>query len=332
MHQYSYPGDITMFPQEAPCRCFFDFAIFYLNFISRYVIVHKTSKLFLFQILLSFLPAQVNYTLILNANKKEGFLTFYNQISTEQEHIQAQIEALQKKIKALPKGALLCVRNGNYIKWFKSNGKHPIYIPKKERHLAEALALKKFYQLQLEELTSLLQLSEAYAQNKKESSLSLLDDSSCFKELLAPHFNSFPNELQQWANADYEHNPLHPEHLIHNTIAGYKVRSKSEVIIVNTLFANRIPFRYECALTVQNMIFYPDLTIRHPKSGELIYWEHFGMMDKPVYCDKAFQKLRIYASEGIIPSINLITTYETADHPINSEKIQQIVRDFFLAE
>lgn len=236
------------------------------------------------------------------------------------------------KIESLPDGELHCIRNGNYIKWFINNGKESIYIPKKNRALAEALALKKFYQLQIKELSARLQLLETALQDcqtSQSSALSLLEDSSCFKELLYPHFHSFSDQLQSWANADYEHNNNHLDHLTLKTFAGYKVRSKSEVIIANTLFLNKIPFRYECALCFQGICFYPDFTIRHPKTGETFYWEHFGMMDNPAYCSKVFNKLNIYAGYGIIPTINLITTYETQKNPINSERIQQIVYEYF---
>lgn len=77
------------------------------------------------------------------------------------------------------------------------------------------------------------------------------------------------------------------------------------------------------------MCFYPDFTIRHPQTGKIIYWEHFGMMDNPSYCTKTFNKLNAYASQGIIPTINLITTYETQSYPINSASIQQIVYEYF---
>lgn len=263
----------------------------------------------------------------------EVFYTIYNESITGQSNLNTQIEDLQKKIAALPEGNLLCVRNGNYVKWFLSNGKNPIYIPKKNRSLAEALALKKFYQLQLKELTSKQKLLETQLQDCMEpaaDAMALLDSDSCFRELLEPHFRTFSTELLEWAAEDYEHNPSHPEFLTHKTFSQYNVRSKSEVMIANALFSNRIPFRYECVLTLDQTNFYPDFTIRHPKTGERIYWEHFGMMDKPSYCSSAFNKLRIYAEHGIIPTINLITTYETHNTPIDSVKIQNIVHEYFL--
>lgn len=257
----------------------------------------------------------------------------YNQLIQEQENLTSQIEALQKKISLLPEGKLLCTRNGNYVKWFKSNGKNPIYIPKKNRSLAEALALKKYYQLQLNELTIRLHSLNSSLQsrsNTKTDYLSLLDEASCYKELLEAHFCSFSDELNKWVKEDFERNSMHPEHLKHKTFANCMVRSKSEAIIANTLFSNKIPFRYECALWLQNICFYPDFTIRHPKTGETVYWEHFGMMDNPAYSDKAFNKLSQYARQGIIPTINLITTYETQSSPINSSTIRNIVHEHFL--
>jgi len=60
-------------------------------------------------------------------------------------------------------------------------------------------------------------------------------------------------------------------------------RYKSEVFIDMALFTNNIPFRYECALELGHSTLYPDFTIRHPKTGEICYWEHFGLMDDPSY-------------------------------------------------
>ena len=88
---------------------------------------------------------------------------------------------------------------------------------------------------------------------------------------------------------------------------------------------NQIPFRYECPLELGNTTLYPDFTIMHPKTGELIYWEHFGMMDDPAYCKNVFSKLNLYVANGIIPNINLITTYETKDFPLDTEQINNMI-------
>ncbi len=100
---------------------------------------------------------------------------------------------------------------------------------------------------------------------------------------------------QKWCAESYETNPSHPENLIHTTLAGHKVRSKSEVIISNLLYTNQIPYRYEAALPLKEFTAYPDFTILHPVTNKIFYWEHFGMMDNAPYCDTACNKLKTSA-------------------------------------
>lgn len=96
------------------------------------------------------------------------------------------------------------------------------------------------------------------------------------------------------------------------------------------LYVNKIPFRYECALQLGDTIIYPDFTIKHPVTEKLYYWEHFGMMDNPKYAKNAGEKIQLYISRGMIPSINLITTYETLDNPLSYHEVEKIVSDYFL--
>ena len=53
------------------------------------------------------------------------------------------------------------------------------------------------------------------------------------------------------------------------------------------------------------------------------------MMDKNNYCDAACNKLKSYCYNGIFPSMQLITTYETGKVPIRSEQVQQIITQYF---
>ena len=55
-----------------------------------------------------------------------------------------------------------------------------------------------------------------------------------------------------------------------------------------------------------------------------------GLMDNPTYCRNACSKIQLYASHGIIPSIQLITTYETQDNPLTMDVVDKIVTHYFL--
>ena len=96
------------------------------------------------------------------------------------------------------------------------------------------------------------------------------------------------------------------------------------------LYKNKIPFRYECGLKLGDFTYYPDFTIRHPQTGETYYWEHFGKMDDESYSKNVFSKLQHYTSHGIVPTIQLITTYETKNNPFTINNAEKIVTDYFL--
>ena len=158
----------------------------------------------------------------------------------------------------------------------------------------------------------------------------LLSENSLYSELLSPYFTPESQELQKWMAQPYESNPAYPEQRIHKTSAGIFVRSKSEALIAMLLYMNKIPFRYECALSLGNVTVFPDFTIRHPHTGQFFYWEHFGMMDSSVYAKNAFSKLQLYTEHGIVQSIQLLTTYETKEHPLDSAAAENLIKSYFL--
>lgn len=195
------------------------------------------------------------------------------------------------------------------------------------------MAIKKYLSFVLEDL---LQEKTAigfylrHARNNSGKAEKLLADTPGYQELLSPYFLPKSQELSNWMKSPYKQNMKYSEQLIHKTSSGKKVRSKSEAMIDWFLHTNGIPFRYECALDFGNITIFPDFTIRHPKTGEFYYWEHFGLMDDLAYAQNSCSKLQLYVSHGIIPSINLITTYETKENPLSSEVIEKIILHYFL--
>ena len=281
-----------------------------------------------------FLPftQQVSCVLINLSNIKGGIFTLYERIQKEQRRLREKIDLIKKELKALPEGKLICSQNGNRVKWYVSDGHTKVYIPKRNRAFAEQLAKKKFLTLALEDLSQELRALDFYLSHHSKhtgKSEHLLRDIQGFNELLSPYFQPVSQQLSTWQHAPYEQNPKYPEQLIHKTPSGHLVRSKSEAMIALYLHTEKIPFRYECALQLGESTLYPDFTIIHPATGEMFYWEHFGMMDEPFYYQKAFPKLQLYASYGIIPSINLITTYETKKNPLGYEVIEKTIEHYF---
>ena len=257
----------------------------------------------------------------------------YERMLIECRRLEKEISSIESQLKELPEGSLTCARNGKHYKWYRSNGHNQTYISKKDRPLAEQLAVKKYLFLVLKELKNEKAAIEKYLRcHCKGPMLSekLLTDNTEYKQLLTSNFKPLSKELCEWANASYPINLKYPQQLIHKTTSGIYVRSKSEAIISTLLFTHKIPFRYECELQLGEITIYPDFTIRHPKTGKEYYWEHFGRMDDTAYSKNVPLKLQTYISHGIIPSIQLITTYETMENPLSSETVERIIKEYFL--
>ena len=126
------------------------------------------------------------------------------------------------------------------------------------------------------------------------------------------------------------------EKLIHRTARGELVRSKSEVIIANLLYANGVDYQYEAPLEVDKLTKYPDFTIEDDDTGETYYWEHLGMLSDYNYRQRWNKKLMWYREQGILPREEgsgphgtLITTEDSDNGGIDSEAVSQIITALF---
>lgn len=226
----------------------------------------------------------------------------------------------------------MCAKNGKYIKWYLSDGKNQQVISKKDIEFAITMAAKKYFLLLYNDLSHEKTLLDHYLSKhiicgKAEQ---LLTSSTEFSRLLQLYFKPKSPELEQWMESSYHQYDGYPEHLVHETLPNVFVRSKSEAIIYMSLLHHSIPFHYEEILVFENLKFYPDFTIRHPKTGKYFYWEHFGKMDGRKYQRRTFSKLEDYASCGVYPTINLITTFETSENPLTFDKVERIIEEYFL--
>ena len=251
----------------------------------------------------------------------------------ELQKLDIKTKEIKEELKYLPEGKLICAKNGKNYKWYLSDGKTKKYIPKNNYKLANQLAIKKYLLMLLKELEKekyAIQLYLKHSTGPIRNSDAILTNHSEYKNLLGSYFKPISQELYEWNNSDYERNLKYPEQLIHKSSSGNMLRSKSEAIIDTFLFINKIPYRYEAQLQLDETTLYPDFTIRHPKTGDYFYWEHFGLMDNPTYIKNTYSKLQLYSTYEIIPTINLITTYETKNNPLSIDAIEKIISSYFL--
>lgn len=266
-------------------------------------------------------------------------MTVFQLINREKHRLLIEKNALKKNLYDAPPGSLTFCKNKSkdktYYKWYvRDNRNCRRYLRRKERELAKKLAHKSLIQAHLKDINCELKALDAYLDKHCESSfLKKLTVSPGIGELIASGEilppSGLKEELEKWANEAYEMNPKFSKERNIQTEQGIKVRSKSEAIILMILTMYHIPFRYECRLDIGSRTFYPDFTIRHPLTGEFFYWEHCGMMDKPMYRSDYMNKMHVYINNGILPDHNLILTYESEEYPLDIAIVMDKVREFF---
>ena len=110
--------------------------------------------------------------------------------------------------------------------------------------------------------------------------------------------------------------------------------SKSEVIIADQLYYQRVPYTYEQPFTDgRGMTVHPDFTIENRELGVVFYWEHLGMLAHDGYRKKWEMKKEWYAHNGIVPYEQatqdhdkiLITTRDKPDGGIDSQHVKEII-------
>ena len=218
----------------------------------------------------------------------------------------------------------------NSTKWFITINQKQHYLKKSEIGLAKKLALKKYVKLKIKALEASLaeiKLHETKTSTAEKALTALLNDNA-YVELLSDYFGKLDSEATVWANADYPKNTNYPESLVHPTVGGLMVRSKSESMIAIALSEQQIPFRYENLITIDDATFAPDFTILHPQTGQIMYWEHFGLMEDEKYLNDFSHKIMCYAKNQIYLGENLIATFETSDCPLDYQSINNKIKQF----
>jgi ATP-dependent exoDNAse (exonuclease V) alpha subunit len=114
------------------------------------------------------------------------------------------------------------------------------------------------------------------------------------------------------------------EHLIHRTEKGHLVRSKSELVIANMLFQLGIPYEYErvCDGTAAPGRLRPDFSFV-TADGDLIVWEHLGMLSRPDYRRGWEWKHEWYRRNGFVDGRTLFTSTEDDQNGLDSARLRE---------
>ena len=263
----------------------------------------------------------------------EGRLHMANsKIGTPQQDLavaEKELKQLEAALTSLPAGSAYISNCGGRTRLRGTIKGKDHFFNQNDMALAKKLLLKGYLQKQREELIRKIQWLKVaidYKENWLGLSARPLSQHPELGSYLAEELQSFSSlsaDLLKWTNAPDSCSAPHQDNRTEPAVSGCKVRSKSEVMIASVLYERGLPFRYEEPLHLRGRVFFPDFTLRSPESGRFYWYEHFGMMDDPGYARKAWNKLAFYSENGLLPSVNLIVTFETREHKLNILKIHQ---------
>ncbi len=263
-------------------------------------------------------------------------------ISDDYAQRRQHIESFTIELNELPIGSLFTRTTGNkkrYYRYMPAQGEtepaRETYLGKRQEELIAQLARRKFVEMSLDSL------KESMEPLKSLVGTYSVYDPEAIKQRMPKAYEgiecSIPSDIVEqnnaaWINEPYEKSGLWPDGLKHKSQNGTLVRSKSEAMIATQLEIHSIPYRYEQRLGTPDQSFYPDFTILNPVDNQIIYWEHFGLMDDENYRKSAGSKLDAYFSIGLVQWDNLITTYETKRRPLDAQKVRRILKAILLPE
>lgn len=245
---------------------------------------------------------------------------------------------LTYELKTLPAGVLLCTdQNDGYRRYMQripAKGNHKKehrFGVKKKPDVLKGLVRKEYVNGALKVIDEdILALEEAIIRYKpideKNIMQAFLEE---YPELKAGMYGS-DEYIEEWKKNLTRIDNYHPENLKHTAADGTPSRSKNELYIASRLDHHGIVYRWDCPTGIPGVLSVPDFTIVRARDGKVIYWEHCGMMDDPIYKARNKKKLKEYEEAGIVPWDNLIVTYDTIEGGLRGDLVEAMIKCWLL--
>ncbi len=256
-------------------------------------------------------------------------------------NLESALSSIKKSLAQSPEGTLCISKSNNSVQFynrkktpFGSSKKH--YISVKNTKLLVQLA-QKSYNLQIKpslekELLLLRQLLDFSVPHNSCSIFEKLPESA--KTLVFPLTLPDDQYASFWQAEEYTKKGFIPGSREFYTAKGERVRSKSEVIIADTLQRYHVPYRYEYPLEIHengfDRVFYPDFCCLNRRTHREFFWEHFGLLDEQEYSFSVTKKLNLYIQNKIFPGEKLLFTTETSESALNVKIVELLIKKYLL--
>lgn len=260
---------------------------------------------------------------ILMANHMQDYM------NSRSELLAKTIVELDKKIKRLPEGSIYVDQRGNKAYFHRYDAKSgEKYISKTDTDTIAVYIqkdyLKKVMHAAITEHDALLKMQKLYPEVLAEDIYDQLPKSR--KRFITPIVSGDEEYARKWLEKSYRRKGFSKDAPVFITLKGDRVRSKSEMIIADRLWANGIPYKYECPVQIGDIVIHPDFTILRMSDRRILYHEHCGMVDNVDYYDNMVSRINDYGRAGISFGDRLFLTFESSKTPLDSSVVDKLIK------
>ena len=203
------------------------------------------------------------------------------------EKIYSAITHLRTHLAKFPPGRVRMAHRGNGVRFYHvTDPKNPsgTYIPRCEESIVAQLVQKDYESSALLEMERWLNLLNKFIAEYRPHVLDEIfaEMPECRRAFVTPVQFSDEEYAKRWLAVPYRGKPISTDQPEYMTARGERVRSKSEVIIADTLSRMGIPYRYEFPLKLKlprgkgATNFFPDFTCLNLRTREEYLWEHLA--------------------------------------------------------
>lgn len=247
------------------------------------------------------------------------------------------IKEAERFMKRAPIGSLRISKKNGYDQYYLRNDPkdtHGKYLGKNNKEMIQSLAQKEYtikvLSAAYEEKKCIEQFINKYHPDKIVNIVTELVSSR--RKLLMPYVISDDDYANQWQKQiNNRRLDFYEDENEIITEKGERVRSKSEKILADKFNLMNIPYHYEMPLYLDGYgTIHPDFIVLNKKTRKEYYWEHFGLMSDPDYCEKAIKKIEMMQKNGFFQGDKLITTYETQTHSIDMRIVDGLIKRYLI--
>ena len=239
----------------------------------------------------------------------------------------------QMKVKHDQTGLIRIVKNHGSFQFYKRKSKRDaqgIYMPRAQNSLALKLIQNDYDTKAINSLHKEISLLKVFLKKYKINNTTHLFEklSSSRRKLITPL--TLPDErfAKNWLATEYKKKQIPEDAPKLFTDNGEQVRSKSEVIIANSLKAAGIPYRYEFPVSIKGLgMVYADFTILDIRERRELIIEHFGMMLDAEYSTRTYRKIDHYQNAGYTLDDDLLISFESERYVFQAKTFEAKIRD-----